>query len=99
MLILSDNLELVFYSGFMVADKITLITKSPKAEIGVKWTSTGDGSYEIEELDRKNRGTDIILSLKEGEDFETFLEPWKIKELIKNIQIMLDTLYILRVKL
>lgn len=73
-----------FYSGFMVADKITLITKSPKAEIGVKWTSTGDGSYEIEELDRKNRGTDIILSLKEGEDFETFLEPWKIKELIKK---------------
>lgn len=73
-----------FYSGFMVADKITLITKSPKAEIGVKWTSTGDGSYEIEELDRKNRGTDIILSLKEGEDFEAFLEPWKIKELIKK---------------
>lgn len=73
-----------FYSGFMVADKITLITKSPKAEIGVKWTSTGDGSYEIEEVDRKNRGTDIILSLKEGEDFEAFLEPWKIKELIKK---------------
>lgn len=73
-----------FYSGFMVADKITLITKSPKSEIGVKWTSTGDGSYEIEEVDRKNRGTDIILSLKEGEDFEAFLEPWKIKELIKK---------------
>lgn len=73
-----------FYSGFMIADKITLITKSPKAEIGVKWTSTGDGSYEIEEVDRKNRGTDIILSLKEGEDFEAFLEPWKIKELIKK---------------
>lgn len=73
-----------FYSGFMVADKITLITKSPKSDIGVKWTSTGDGSYEIEEVDRKNRGTDIILSLKEGEDFETFLEPWKIKELIKK---------------
>lgn len=73
-----------FYSGFMVADKITLITKSPKAEIAVKWTSTGDGSYEIEEVDRKNRGTDIILSLKEGEDFEAFLEPWKIKELIKK---------------
>lgn len=73
-----------FYSGFMVADKITLITKSPKSDIGVKWTSTGDGSYEIEEIDKENRGTDIILSLKEGEDFETFLEPWKIKELIKK---------------
>lgn len=37
----------------MVADKMTLITKSPKSDMGVKWTSTGDGSYEIEEFEKK----------------------------------------------
>lgn len=73
-----------FYSGFMVADKITLVTKSPKSNMGVKWTSTGDGSYEIEEVEKENRGTDIILSLKEGEEYQEFLEDWKIKSLVKK---------------
>ena len=74
-----------FYSGFMVADKITLITKSPKSDIGVKWTSTGDGSYEIEEIDKENRGTDIILSLKKEKTLKHSLNhAWKIKELIKK---------------
>lgn len=73
-----------FYSGFMVADKITLITKSPKGEKGVKWTSTGDGSYDIEEIERSDRGTDITLTLKEGSDFDTFLEDWKVKDLVKK---------------
>lgn len=73
-----------FYSGFMVADKMTLITKSPKSEMGVKWSSNGDGSYDIEEIEEKQRGTKIILTLKEGTDFDTFLEDWKIKELVKK---------------
>lgn len=73
-----------FYSGFMVADKMTLITKSPKSDMGVKWTSTGDGSYEIEEFEKKERGTSITLTIKDGEEFMTFLEDWKIRDLVKK---------------
>lgn len=73
-----------FYSGFIVADKMTLITKSPKSDMGVKWTSTGDGSYEIEEFEKKERGTSITLTIKDGEEFMTFLEDWKIRDLVKK---------------
>lgn len=73
-----------FYSGFMVADKMTLITKSPKSDMGVKWTSTGDGSYEIEEFEKKERGTSITLTIKDGEEFMTFLEDWKVRDLVKK---------------
>lgn len=73
-----------FYSGFMVADKMTLVTKSPKSDMGVKWTSTGDGSYEIEEFEKKKRGTSITLTIKDGEEFMTFLEDWKIRDLVKK---------------
>lgn len=73
-----------FYSGFMVADKMTLITKSPKSDMGVKWTSTGDGSYEIEKFEKKERGTSITLTIKDGEEFMTFLEDWKIRDLVKK---------------
>ena len=73
-----------FYSGFMVADKMTLVTKSPKSDMGVKWTSTGDGSYEIEEFEKKERGTSITLTIKDGEEFMTFLEDWKIRDLVKK---------------
>ncbi|WP_294658952.1 molecular chaperone HtpG [uncultured Fusobacterium sp.] len=73
-----------FYSGFMVADKMTLITKSPKSDIGVKWTSTGDGSYEIEEYEKTERGTTITLTIKEGEEYIGFLEEWKIRDLVKK---------------
>ena len=73
-----------FYSGFMVADKMTLVTKSPKSDIGVKWTSTGDGSYEIEEYEKAERGTTITLTIKEGEEYIGFLEEWKIRDLVKK---------------
>lgn len=73
-----------FYSGFMVADTMTILTKSPNSDKGVKWYSSGDGAYEIEEIDREERGTSITLTIKAGEEFDTFLEDWKIKELIKK---------------
>ena len=73
-----------FYSGFMVADTMTILTKSPNSDKGVKWYSLGDGAYEIEEIDREERGTSITLTIKAGEEFDTFLEDWKIKELIKK---------------
>ena len=73
-----------FYSGFIVADKITLETKSPYSENGVKWISSGDGNYEIEEITKQDRGTKITLHLKDGDEYNEFLEDWKIKELVKR---------------
>ena len=73
-----------FYSGFMVADTMTILTKSPNSDKGVKWYSLGDGAYEIEEIDREERGTSITLTIKAGEEFDAFLEDWKIKELVKK---------------
>ena len=73
-----------FYSGFMVADTMTILTKSPNSDKGVKWYSSGDGAYEIEEIDREERGTSITLTIKAGKEFDTFLEDWKIKELVKK---------------
>lgn len=73
-----------FYSGFMVADTMTILTKSPNSDKGVKWYSSGDGAYEIEEIDREERGTSITLTIKAGEEFDIFLEDWKIKELVKK---------------
>lgn len=66
-----------FYSAFMVASKVTLITRAPGQTKGVRWESTGDGTYTIEECDKDGRGTTIILILQEehasadqpGEDF------------------------------
>ena len=73
-----------FYSGFIVADKITLETKSPYSENGVKWISSGDGNYEIEEISKEDRGTRITLHLKDGDEYNEFLEEWKIKDLVKR---------------
>ena len=73
-----------FYSGFIVADKITLETKSPYSKNGVKWVSSGDGNYEIEEISKEDRGTKITLHLKDGDEYNEFLEDWKIKDLVKR---------------
>ena len=73
-----------FYSAFIVADKVTLETRSPYSENGVRWVSSGDGNYEIEEISKENRGTEITLHLKNGEEYSEFLEEWKIKELVKK---------------
>jgi molecular chaperone HtpG len=73
-----------FYSSFIVADKVTLITRKAgmTSEHGVKWESTGDGSYLLETIDCPQRGTEVILHFKEGE--ETFLEDFKVRSVIKK---------------
>ena len=73
-----------FYSAFMVADKIVLETKSPYSDKGVRWTSTGEGSYEIEEIDKTERGTSITLYLKDNDEDKEFLNEYKIKGLVKK---------------
>jgi molecular chaperone HtpG len=90
----SDN-ELIgqfgvgFYSAFMVAEKVTLITRAPGQATGVKWESTGDGSYTIEDFAKDNRGTTIILALKEefrskNQTEENFLDRYTIQNIIKK---------------
>jgi len=68
-----------FYSGFIVADKITVETRRAglAQDTGVRWESTGSGDFTIETISKPTRGTTIILHLKEGED--EFLSNWKLK--------------------
>ena len=74
-----------FYSAFMVAEKITLITKAAGSDKAVKWESTGDGSYTIEECEKKSRGTDILLYLKKPEEGEKdYAQEWTIRGIIKQ---------------
>ena len=73
-----------FYSSFIVADKVTLITRRAGlgAEHGVRWESGGEGDYTIETIDKPGRGTDVILHLREGED--ELLDSWRIKSIIRK---------------
>ena len=73
-----------FYSGFIVADKITVETRRAGLDSseGVRWESAGEGDYSVEQIDKPSRGTDIILHLREGED--ELLSSWKIKSIIRK---------------
>jgi len=74
-----------FYSSFIAADKVTIITKAAGSDTATKWVSTGDGSYTIEETDKKSRGTQIILDLKKTEKEEQdFTDEWTIKSIVKK---------------
>lgn len=71
-----------FYSGFIVADRITVETRraGAAADHGVRWTSEGTGDFQVESITRPERGTSVILHLREGED--EFLNGWKLKAII-----------------
>ncbi len=71
-----------FYSGFIVADKITVESRRAGAEAseGVRWTSGGMGDFEVEQIERAQRGTSIILHLRD--DAQDFLNGYKLKEVI-----------------
>jgi molecular chaperone HtpG len=74
-----------FYSAFMVADKITLITRAAGEETATRWESTGDGTYTIEETTKESRGTSILLELKKKEkDEKDYTDEWTIKNIIKQ---------------
>jgi molecular chaperone HtpG len=73
-----------FYSGFIVADRITVETRRAglPADQGVRWSSEGVGDFEVEAIDKPTRGTDVTLHLRDGE--EDFLRPWKLKSIISR---------------
>ncbi|GGC75932.1 molecular chaperone HtpG [Undibacterium terreum] len=73
-----------FYSGFIVADKITVESRraGTSAAEGVRWESAGEGDFSVEAIDKADRGTSITLHLREGED--EFLSSWKLKSVIRT---------------
>jgi molecular chaperone HtpG len=74
-----------FYSAFIVAKKVTLITRAAGEETATKWESHGDGSYTLEETAREGRGTTIILDLKKKEkEGKDFTEEWALRDIVKR---------------
>jgi molecular chaperone HtpG len=73
-----------FYSSFMVADKVTVISKKAGSvdAKAVKWESTVDGTFSIEETDKEKAGTEVILHLKEEE--MKYLEEWEIRNIVRK---------------
>ena len=71
-----------FYSSFIIADKVTLITRRAGATDAVRWESSGEGDFTLEAADKAARGTEIILHLRDGED--EFLSDWKLKTIIRK---------------
>ena len=71
-----------FYSAFIVADKVTVKTRAAgeEADKAVLWESTGEGEYSVADIEKKSRGTDVILHLREDE--KEFLNEWRLREII-----------------
>lgn len=83
-----DSVDLIgqfgvgFYSAFMVADKVTVLTKKAGTGKAVKWESAADGKFTIEETEKTSRGTDVILKLREED--KKYLEEWTLRELVRK---------------
>ncbi|WP_321531337.1 molecular chaperone HtpG [uncultured Desulfuromonas sp.] len=85
-----DNPELIgqfgvgFYSSFMVADQVTVITRKAGADTNhaVVWKSDADGTYTLEDGEKAGKGTDVILKLKEDET--SYLEEWELRKIVKQ---------------
>ncbi|MFF0828168.1 molecular chaperone HtpG [Brevibacillus sp. NPDC003359] len=76
-----------FYSAFMVADKVTVISKALDSDTGYKWESSGADGYTIEPYQKDSVGTEIILEIKENteeENYDEFLEEYRLKAIIKK---------------
>ena len=71
-----------FYSAFIVADKVTVKTRAAgeEADKAVLWESEGEGEYSVADIEKKSRGTDVILHLREDE--KEFLNEWRLREII-----------------
>jgi molecular chaperone HtpG len=70
-----------FYSAFIVADKVTVLTKRTDTD-AVRWESDGEGSYDIQGADKSDRGTEVIMHLRDDE--KEFLEPSRLRQLVRK---------------
>ena len=76
-----------FYSAFMVADEVTVVTRKYGEEQGVQWQSRGADGYTVTPCEKETVGTDVIMHIKEDTEEEiygSYLEVWKIKALVKK---------------
>ena len=76
-----------FYSAFMVADEVTVLSRAYGEDVAYRWTSKGADGYTITEDAREGAGTDVVLHIKEqadGEDFESYLDPQYLAMLVKK---------------
>ena len=74
-----------FYSAFIVADKVTLVTRSADGGPGTRWESIGDGSFTIESVEKEDFGTTITLHLKPKEkDDPDFTDQWTLRRIVKQ---------------
>jgi len=76
-----------FYSAFMVSDKVEVTTKSPYSDKAYHWVSKGEEGFTIEEVEKDKDGTDITLKIRkkdDDDDYDEFLEPHKIEQLVKK---------------
>jgi molecular chaperone HtpG len=76
-----------FYSGFIVADEVSLLTRHASEEKGTRWTSRGEGTYTLEEADDAPQGTSVTLRLKPADpdnQLHDYTSVWKIKEIVKR---------------
>jgi molecular chaperone HtpG len=73
-----------FYSAFIVAERVTLLTRraGAAADHGVKWESTGEGKYTVETIEKATRGTDVILHLRPDED--ELLSGWRLRDILRK---------------
>lgn len=71
-----------FYSSFIVADKVTVLTKRADVEEAVRWESDGQGEFVVEPSFKQDRGTEVILHLRE--DDKEFLEPFKLQSIVRK---------------
>jgi molecular chaperone HtpG len=73
-----------FYSSYIVADKVTVVSRRAGLESGqaVRWESSGEGDFTVEVIERAQRGTEVTLHLRDGED--EFLSSWKVREIIRK---------------
>jgi molecular chaperone HtpG len=87
-----------FYSSFIVADQVVLTTRRAGlgAEHGVRWESSGEGAYTLETVERPERGTQVVLHLREGED--EFLEEWRLRSIITKYSDHINLPVIMRVE-
>lgn len=80
-----------FYSSFMVADRVTVVSRPAGTKDGVRWESDGQGDqggFSVETVEKEHRGTDVILHLRE--DSREFLSPWRIREIVKRYSDFID---------
>ena len=77
-----------FYSSFMAADRVTVVSRPAGATEAVRWESDGQGDFSVEPAERARRGTDVILHLRE--DAKEFLSPWRVREIVKRYSDFID---------